>query len=104
MILAPDIIYSRRFLIKLLAYFIKQNMSFRIFFYPPVSEATCQLFLNSFDGNTTPIFSLLILNVNIQMSPYYDIEFPYKILIGTNKEIELFNVRPSFVSRSPHQR
>lgn len=30
-----------------------------------------------------------------------DTEFPYKILIGANKEIELFNVRPSFVFRSP---
>lgn len=33
-----------------------------------------------------------------------DTEFPYKILIGANKEIELFNVRPSFVSAPPQQK
>lgn len=33
-----------------------------------------------------------------------DIECSHKILIGTNKEIELFNVRPSFVSGPLQQR
>lgn len=42
-------------------------------------------------------------NINRQNLSFQDIGFPYKLLIGANKEIELFNVRPSFVSSAPPQ-
>lgn len=46
---------------------------------------------------TVPLFNFIMSTFKC----LFQYEFDHKILIAANKEIELFNVRPSFVFSSP---
>lgn len=59
--------------------------------------------IKNFDKNIT-VNLTLIQRQQTKYILFQDIGFPYKLLISANKEIELFNVRPSFVSAPPQQR